>query len=77
MHFNCNIAISGDPYVNVTINSVVEIFAALSVYLAYRCGRRPMLAASYIFAGTCCLVAMFFNSNANGKNGMLISKLIT
>ena len=31
-----------------------------------------MLVASYIFAETCCLEAMFVNTIAIGNNGMLI-----
>jgi len=64
----CNYC-SGDPYVNVTINSLVEIFAALTVYFAYYFGRRPMLFVSYIIAGLCCLIAMCFKLYANGKTG--------
>ena len=50
----------------------MEIFSCFAVYFAYRFGRRPVLAASFIMAGICCLISMLVFLNSNEIKGKIM-----
>ena len=62
---------SGDFYVNNTLNSAVEILGDLSVFLAVYWGRKKTFSLSLFAAGVFCISSMVANLNANGNQGKL------
>ncbi|CAK8691142.1 unnamed protein product [Clavelina lepadiformis] len=62
--------LAGDPYVNNTLNGVVEVVAYAFIYFA-KYGRRPLLSVSFTLAGTCCIVSMILDLYSKGNQSML------
>ncbi|XP_076807256.1 organic cation transporter-like protein [Clavelina lepadiformis] len=68
--------LAGDPYLNTTLNAVVEIAAYVFVYFSTKLGRRPVFSASYILAGISCIASMLFDLYANGDPGLFTASTV-
>lgn len=55
---------TGNPYVNTTINQVINIVSNVLTYTADIFGRRRVLIISFILAGIFCILSMVFKINA-------------
>ena len=55
---SATLTLAGDPYINFTINVLVELPAfPIAIYLVNRFGRKPMLISTQLIAGVCVLIA--------------------
>lgn len=68
--------LSGDFYVNNTLNSAVEILGDLSVLLAVHFGRKKIFSLSLFSAGIFCISSMLTNINANGDQSLLTASTV-
>ena len=59
----------GDPYLNIALNGLVEIFAYIAMFAAILWGRVPTLAGGLIFAGLFCIASMLCDLYSDNLTG--------
>ncbi|XP_078493969.1 solute carrier family 22 member 13-like [Ciona intestinalis] len=64
-------SLAGDPYLNTTLNGLVEVGAYLVLYFSGTFGRKPMLSGSFILGGLSCISSMLCDYFSNGDNNLL------
>jgi len=68
--------LSGDFYINNTLNSVVEIIGDTSILFTFLIGRKKLFAIGLLGAGTLCIASMLTNLFANGDQALITASTV-